>query len=183
MDTSHKPFSSHQQLFSELLSLTQSNSTGTLIINSNDSKMTRVVLEGGEITSITHNELKGLDALPVICAIKDGSYSFVDDLDLGTKQADLPGTDEILDMLKVEASFQSGSDKYDDLIGNVQFELTKHVGPIAGVLVEEYLDANGSPDSLDDFGIMLEKLSSKIPDTEKADQFTIDLMTKAKNKK
>ena len=180
MDEQDIPFDSHQQLYDELLKLTQTESSGTLIVNTNDGKMARFLIDKGLIHSIHHDEHNGVDTLPGLRAINGGNYSFIQGFEMDMDQPDLPDTTEILSMLKEEAQIQAGSGVYEQLIAEAQLELTKIVGPIADILVQDYLKAKGGPVSLDDFRSMLDELGSNITNEEKANQFIMELTEKAR---
>ena len=142
----------YQQLMNELKRLVESRSDGTLYIHSNCNHAVTYTLESGRITALYFGPRKGRKAIPLARDITGGSCHFEESAP-GRAPQDLPSTEEIMRLLlsseaapgatgdsQSKSSISSNTEDWSGVLERLQTVLTDHLGPIAGIILDESLE-------------------------------------------
>lgn len=93
------------KIIQELRRLYEEKHSGTLFITTGENHAVRFVIKDGSIASITYRTKHGLDAIPFIKKITDGTYTFASNhiflSSTGSGTVSMPSTSEIFRLLRV----------------------------------------------------------------------------------
>ncbi len=182
--TKHEhPLLSYRELISELKQLISERASGVMFISTNDNHAVHIGLENGEIVGCRYRFKRGLDALPLIMEIEAGRYSF-NSGPSGAADASLPPTDGLLRML-AESNMSKPTDKPIQGVSEISaapsiiaMELAHYLGPIASVIIEDYLEEVGTVRDSSALHKMIKSVASEITDDRKRDEFTESVLSK-----
>lgn len=93
------------KIIQELRRLCEEKHSGTLFITTGENHAVRFVIKDGSIAGITYRTKHGLDAIPFIKNITDGTYTFASNhiflSSTGSNAVSMPSTPEIFRLLRV----------------------------------------------------------------------------------
>jgi len=171
------PLLSYRELIVELQRLLSDRSVGIMFISTMDNHAIHIGVKKGQIIGCRFRFKRGADALPLILEMEAGRYSFTPGSP-GPADSQLPATEQLLDMLThtkqnspTDMPIQVAND-LTELPNIVSDELTRYVGPIAAVLVEDYLDESGPVRDSGALQKLITSMASEITDERKRDEFT-----------
>lgn len=177
------PLLSYRELISELKQLLSNRATGVMFISTLDNHAVHINLEKGTIIGCRFRFKRGLDALPLIMEMEAGHYSF----NLGAPgppDTALPPTDTLLQMLTntghntpADMPIQ-GVTEITEVPEIIAKELAMYLGPIASVIVEDYLDEIGPVRNSGTLQKLIKSVASEIADKRKRDEFTEAVINK-----
>jgi len=142
------------QMLDVLEDLIKKKQSGSLFITSEDSHFVTFGLEGGRIISVMYGPKRGVAALPLIAAVKSGAYRF-DAGGVTGKPQELPTTKQIVEMLRSGAPAEVPASRGAAQGGGISEAernfvcsqlkdlLAKHLGPIAGIVIDDALEEAG----------------------------------------
>ncbi len=154
-----------------------------MFISTLDNHAVHLGVDNGNIVGCRFRFKRGIDAMPMILEMEAGHYSFVQG-PTGPADGSLPATDELLEMLdNNELSTPTdlpiqGETNLSALPSIITGELTRYLGPIAAVLVEDYLDEVGPARDSGALQKMITSMASEIADITKRDEFTKAVLDK-----
>lgn len=174
----YQAYNTYNELIAALKSLCRARDSGTMYIATPDNQFARIVLKDGEIISLSFRTKNGAEALPLIRGIAGGRFKF----SAGQMSADeehmLPaGFDAMRLLVSDEVGAGGGADRAvpaDRMVRApkiIEQQLAEFLGPIAGIVCEEYLTKLGAPRSTTDLNDLLEALAREIGDPIKARRF------------
>ncbi len=163
---------SFDQLMDALAGYCGRRRSGTLFIVTADNHAARFVLDQGEIVTCNYSMKQGHDALPLLRNIKDCSYRFADDVFSAIGELPMPPTDKCLkylrgDPARTAPAAAAGSGALDIL----KEELTRAMGPVAGILLDGQLRAGGVPQTQADLSALIQRMAGQIGNAGKAQAF------------
>jgi len=147
MATNAHPLLPFQEILSEIKHLVATKSTGTVFITSQDNHAVQIGLDSGNVIGCRFRFKRGNDALPLIAAMEAGRYSFANASYSGEDASLPPTTDMLLQ------------------------ELALCLGPIASILIDDYLQDEGAVDSPKELQKMILTLADEIDDPKRRDEF------------
>ncbi|WP_260292593.1 DUF4388 domain-containing protein [Sedimenticola hydrogenitrophicus] len=176
MNSNQRTIVGFDKILEELKRLSGEKRSGTLFITTDDNHAARFVLEGGEVTSLGYRHYHGYDALPRIQKIRSGYYRFVDQGFMSMEEVPMPETSELLGLLQMDRGDEdnlgpAAADPSDETLATLRRELTVHIGPIAAILCEEYLQDHGKPADPAALARMIHHLAAEIGEPRKRDLF------------
>ncbi len=173
-----KGFISDGRLPYLLLNLYMKQLTGILFFKNPSNKLYRIYIEKGEIVSLTSQGEKDRVVLEHFLLERSGEYSFTKQPVSVIKSAFqiLPMSQILLDMglpkEKVEA--KPKADSNSKLFEAIRWELTKLIGPISSVIINDKLIEMGEIKDLfprERVTELLEKIIAEIPDEDRKKRF------------
>ncbi|MCP4126934.1 MAG: hypothetical protein GY753_07720 [Gammaproteobacteria bacterium] len=177
------PLLSYRELIAELKQLLSDQAVGVMFICTLDNHAVHLGVDKGNIVGCRFRFKRGADALPMILEMEAGHYSFVPG-PTGPADGSLPATDELLQMLDNSEQNTStdlpiqGETDLSALPTIITSELTRYLGPIAAVLIEDYLDEEGPARDSGALQKMITSMASEIADVKKRDEFTKAVLNK-----
>lgn len=151
----------YEQILAVLTDLCGSNRTGTLFITTSDRHAAWFVLQDGKIVSCNYSVKRGRDAIPLLKTIKAGSFRFANGVFGAIARDPLPPTEALLSEISptitgiatpvpdvsrsLATQAPAGVVKVGSLLAEMKKELLKHLGPIAEMLLDDYIDDHGMP--------------------------------------
>lgn len=168
-------------------------STGTLIVRSQDAHAAMFVLEKGILISLSFGRLRGADAVDELVKLDSGSCQF-NTLQLGHPQLGLPAVAEIIAMLRqsradapvaappkphgdstepstdrerrvaTDAPTLTAAYPEDAVVTCISKVLVDYLGPIASVLGRSMAKKRGGVRSAEDAESLIVALSAELPD-------------------
>lgn len=173
-----KGFISDGRLPYLLLNLYMKQLTGVLFFKNPSNKLYRIYIEKGEIVSLTSQGEKDKATLEQFLHEGSGEYSFTQQA-VSVVKSTLqisPMSQILLDMglpkEKVEARPKTGFNS--KLFEAVRWELTKLIGPISSVIINDKLIEMGEIKDLfprERVQELLEKIIAEIPDADRKERF------------
>lgn len=180
--SSEQSYNSLQALVGELASLCKEGASGTVFIATDDNRLVRMTLDGGEIRFISFQNKRGAAALNLMPQIKQGRLRFEEGVISGTPSADLPPTADTLRFLANPASSAAPSSPAATAATNrgssaitdkdravIETVLADYIGPMASIVCDEHLSG------AQDLQTALKKLAAEIQDPLQAEKFIADV--------
>lgn len=170
----------HDRLIAQLHSLCAAKRTGTMFIITAENHPAQVALREGEIVGLSYRLTRGPDALPAMKTFTAARYRFQDE---PVQPADpkLPPTSELLALLtpgpgaareRSQVEPTAGTGEADDRIRLlIERELTEFLGPMAGLICEEYLREATGLSSSQGVSRLVEAIAKEIGDPAKEAHF------------
>jgi hypothetical protein len=171
----------YPQLIAEIHRLSQEGQSGTIFITSNDGHLARIVLNKGDITSlIFDSKYRGHDAIPLLLTINSARIQFADGIFDRDQKIPLPSTKEIFHQLDENLHHRErekplSTPKFSEVVEYIRKALATHIGPVALIVCEEYLQNVGLIKSLDDAFAMIDALAPEIKHPEEEQAFKAKL--------
>ncbi len=154
-----------------------------MFISTEDNHAVHISLEKGKIIGCRFRFKRGLDALPLIMEMEAGFYSFNPGAP-GPSDTALPPTDALLQMLTntgldtpAEMPVQ-GDIELTEITNIIVTELARYLGPIASLIVEDYLDDIGPIHDSGSLQKIVNSAASEIADERKRDEFVKNVFSK-----
>ncbi|MES9964128.1 MAG: hypothetical protein ABW116_11350 [Candidatus Sedimenticola sp. 20ELBAFRAG] len=181
----HDHFTDHEALLKFLRHQYEIGNSGTLYITTDQNHSARFVINNGNIVSMSFRSKKGMQALPGLTAIESAKYSFsADSLTMNSDEY-LPATEQLLEMLhmpepdKAQGKANQGQSvraqierrSIATILTRIEDEYAMELGPIASLLIDDYINSQGAPEDKHGALLMVDSLSSEIDDIEKARKF------------
>ena len=155
--------------------LVETRSEGTLFIHSNCNHAVTFTLVSGRVTAVYFGPRKGRKAISLVREITGGRCRF-EDSGPGRVPQDLPSTGELMKLLLSDGAAAEGStvsqpenptganaEVWNRALKQLQTVLTDHLGPIAGIILEESLaELDGACVSDDRFYRLIDNLALNI---------------------
>ncbi|MBI5181917.1 MAG: DUF4388 domain-containing protein [Nitrospirae bacterium] len=173
-----KGFISDGRLPYLLLNLYMKQLTGVLFFKNPSNKLYRIYIEKGEIVSLASQGEKDKAILEQFLLESGGEYSFTQQAASAVKSVlQIPPMSQILlDMglpkEKVEA--RPKTDSNSRLFEAIRWELTKLIGPISSVIINDKLIEMGEIKDLfprDRLSELFDKIIAEIPDNDRKERF------------
>ncbi len=183
MTEQEHPLLSYRELLNELKQLLSKRTSGVMFISTLDNHAVQIGIKRGKIFGCRFRFKRGEEALPLIMAMEAGRYSFTPGPP-GLPDKSLPPTDTLLQIL---GNTKNNTPADMPIQGNTQLaavpaliatELAIYLGPIASILVEDYLEENGPVRDSGALKGMIIALASEIEDQGKRDEFTQHVLSK-----
>ncbi len=168
--TSRVPYG---EIVAALRDLCTARSTGTLFIATDDNHAVRIGVNHGQIVTLEAGDRRDEAAIPVLRAIKSGSYRFQQGRLFDSRAADKPPvTERLLAALEGGRPAPShpspaANDTLTQVREIVESEAVDVIGPIAGVLCAEHCAEVGDLHSLKQ---ALERIAVEIRDPDRAEE-------------
>ena len=182
--TEHEhPLLSYRELLGELKQLVSKRTSGVMFISTLDNHAVQISIDKGKIIGCRFRFKRGEEALPLIMDMEAGRYSFTPGPS-GTADKSLPPTGTLLQILdstnnKTPADMpMQGNTELAAVPALVATELALYLGPIASILVEDYLDEKGPVRDNGALKGMITSLASEIADQGKRNEFTQHVLSK-----
>ena len=181
------PLLKYQELIAEVHRLFTDKQTGTIFITTSDNHLVRLVLNKGEIVHLVYDtNHRSYDAIPLIRQIQAGRLQFAKGIFEAADEIPLPPTEELLYVLKGEAnhlvtssaSAKKVSSPFEELISEIKRTLSNHIGPVAGLICEEYIETTGGIQNLNAIDTMIDNVAREIGDPDVERLFKIKLKDK-----
>ena len=176
MATHEHPLLPSQEIFDEIRQLVAAKSTGTIFITSQDNHAVQIGLDNGDIIGCRYRFKRGKAALPLIAAMGAGRYSF-DSTNYVGEDSSLPPTANLLHILEGGSGSQamlvtSSTEKGGEEVATVLLqELALYLGPIASILIDDYLQDEGAIDTPDGLQRMIMTLADEIDEPGRKKEF------------
>lgn len=150
--------------------------SGTLFIVTADNHAARFVLDQGEIVTCSYSVKQGHDALPLLRDIKECSYRFADDVFSAIGELPMPPTDKCLKYLRGEAARTAtqrppAGKSVAAAVAIVREELTRLIGPVAGIILDNHVKKSGTPEDAAAVGALIDSMAGQIGNEAKARAF------------
>ncbi len=180
------------QVIAELQSLCAARRTGTLFIITLENHPAQVILREGEIVGLSYRLMRGPDALAPLQAFSAARYRFESE-SVQSADARLPATADVLAHLGAAAATVPGPPppafkpetgaapttrppaEAAEAIGRIRAvlerELAEFLGPMAGMICQEYLAAHPALGSPQDATKLVEAIAREIGDPAKEAHF------------
>jgi len=177
------PLLSYHELIEELKQLISERASGVMFISTIDNHAIHIGIDDGDIVGCRYRFKRGIDALPLIMDMEAGRYSF-NPGPPGTVDDNLPPTDGFIRMLadtdQAEPAQKpiQGNTEISTATSVITMELTQYIGPIATVIIEDYLDDVGPINDSGALHKMIKAVASEIADDGKRDEFTDHVLSK-----
>jgi hypothetical protein len=179
------PLLKYQELIAEVYRLFIEQQTGTIFITTSDNHLVRLVLNRGEIVHLVYDtHHRSYDAIPLVKQIQAGRLQFAKGIFEAADDIPLPPTEELLYVLKGEnnraiTSFsQKANSPFDEVISEIKRELSHHIGPVAGLICEEYIEKAGGIQNLNAMDTIIDDVAKEIGDPDVERLFKIKLKDK-----
>lgn len=170
----------HDQLIVELRALCAAKRSGTMFIITTENHAAQFVLRGGAIVGMTYRLLRGADALPFMKTFAGGRYRFQDET-IERTDPSLPSTLDLLALLISEPTAeiapppaQPSTDREavpERIRQLIERELAEFLGPMAGLICQEYLAQGANLASPKEISRLVEAIASEIGDPAKEARF------------
>lgn len=170
----------HEQLIAELRSLCAAKRSGTMFIITTENHTAQFILREGEIVGLSYRLIRGPDALPLMRTFEGGRYRFEGETFAQTDPR-LPATPDLLALLVPEHTAvmerppaqlaTSGGEAHDRIRLLIERELAEFLGPMAGLVCQEYLAQGSHLDSRKDVSRLVEAIAKEIGDPTKEGHF------------
>jgi hypothetical protein len=181
------PLLKYQELIAEIHRLFSEKQTGTIFITTNDNHLVRLVLNKGEIVHLVYDtNHRSYDAIPLLKKIQAGRLQFARGIFEAADEIPLPPTKELLYVLKgkggekdlVTYSPKKVAAPFDEVILQIKRALSNHIGPIAALICDEYIEKAGGISNFNAINALIDDVAKEIgePDTERL--FKIQLRDK-----
>jgi hypothetical protein len=164
----------YSELITEIHRLSSEKRTGTIFITSDDSHFMRIVLNDGEIICLVFDvKHRGYDAISRIQTIKSGKLQFVEGTFKTTQEISLPSTEEIFHKLYEDDDISTTQvpSNIEAIIKYIKKRLAIHIGPIAIILCDEYIEKVGTLETVGDVFAMLEVIAPEIENVKEQEKF------------
>lgn len=178
------PLLKYQELIAEVYRLFIDKQTGTIFITTSDNHLVRLVLNKGEIVHLVYDtNHRSYDAIPLIRQIQAGRLQFAKGIFEAADEIPLPPTAELLYVLKGEESHLTSAPKkansqFEEMISEIKRTLSNHIGPVAGLICEEYVETTGGIQDLNAVDTMIDNIAKEIGDPDAERLFKIKLKEK-----
>jgi hypothetical protein len=182
------PLLNYQELIAEVHRLFINKQTGTVFITTSDNHLVRLVLNQGEIVHLVYDtNHRSYDAIPLIRQIQAGRLQFAKGIFEAADEIPLPPTKELLYVLKgednnnlVTSPPKKTDSQFDEAISEIKRTLSSHIGPIAGLICEEYIETAGGIQNLNAVDTMIDNVAKEIGDPDAERLFKMKLKDKIK---
>ncbi len=164
----------YSKLIAEIRRLSLEKRTGTIFITSDDSHVVRMVLNEGQIICLVFDvKHRGYDAISFIKTIKSGKLEFAEGIFETTQEISLPSTEEIFQMLYEDDDISTTQvpSNIKEIIKYIKKGLAIHIGPIAIIVCDEYIEKVGHLETVGDVFAMLEVIAPEIENLEEQERF------------
>jgi hypothetical protein len=172
------PLLKYQELIAEIHRLFSEKQTGTIFITTSDNHLVRLVLNKGEIVHLVYDtNYRSYDAIPLLKKIQAGRLQFARGIFETAAEISLPPTQELLYVLKgkgEEKELLTYSPKkvdspFEEVIIQIKRALSNHIGPIAALICDEYIEKVGGINNLDAIDSLIDDVAKEIgePNTER----------------
>jgi len=172
------PLLKYQELIAEIHRLFSEKQTGTIFITTSDNHLVRLVLNKGEIVHLVYDtNYRSYDAIPLLKKIQAGRLQFARGIFEAADEISLPPTKELLYVLKgkgEEKDLLTYSPKkvdspFEEVIIQIKRALSNHIGPIAALICDEYIEKAGGINNLDAIDSLIDDVAKEIdePNTER----------------
>ncbi|NJO16627.1 MAG: DUF4388 domain-containing protein [Thioploca sp.] len=172
------PLLKYQELIAEVHRLFSERQTGTIFITTSDNHLVRLVLNKGEIVHLVYDtNHRSYDAIPLLRKIQAGRLQFARGIFEATDEIPLPPTEELLYVLKekgeekdiVTYSPKKVDSQFDKVIIQIKRALSNHIGPIAALICDEYIEKAGGISNINAIDALIDDVAKEIdePDTER----------------
>lgn len=172
------PLLKYQELIAEIHRLFAEKQTGTIFITTSDNHLVRLVLNKGEIVHLVYDtNYRSYDAIPLLRKIQAGRLQFARGIFETAAEISLPPTKELLYVLKgkgEEKDLLTYSPKkvdspFEEVIIQIKRALSNHIGPIAALICDEYIEKAGGINNLNAIDALIDDVAKEIgePDTER----------------
>lgn len=172
------PLLKYQELIAEIHRLFAEKQTGTIFITTSDNHLVRLVLNKGEIVHLVYDtNYRSYDAIPLLKKIQAGRLQFARGIFETAAEISLPPTKELLYVLKgkgEEKDLLTYSPKkvdspFEEVIIQIKRALSNHIGPIAALICDEYIEKAGGINNLNAIDALIDDVAKEIgePDTER----------------
>lgn len=171
----------YRQLLDELGQLCATQKTGTVMIATTDNALVRVLLDRGQIISLSVGSKSGADAVLLVRAIKAGRLRFSPGTTAGAREAEgLPPTDKLLAMLAgggaatpADAGRKAHAAATVDtaVLAQLEAALIEYLGPMGSLIWQEQLAAAGNPRDSSGLSRAIDAAAAQIGDTAKTQRF------------
>ncbi len=172
------PLLKYQELIAEVHRLFSEKQTGTIFITTSDNHLVRLVLNKGEIVHLVYDtNHRSYDAIPLLRKIQAGRLQFARGIFEATDEIPLPPTEELLYVLKekgeekdiVTYSPKKVDSQFDKVIIQIKRALSNHIGPIAALICDEYIEKAGGISNINAIDALIDDVAKEIdePDTER----------------
>ena len=176
----------YQTLIEVLRDLVSQRQTGTLFITSAEQHSAHFVLNNGTICAVGYRFKRGMAAVDAMRQMRAGSYRFEANIVCAKSTSDLPDAQRLLALLTdVEPATDAAAEQpvatrtepaatprqMAPFVALIQKQLTQHLGPVAEICCEDYLERTGGVHSLADLTDMVHTLSEEIADNDERREF------------
>jgi len=172
------PLLTYQELIAEIHRLFSEKQTGTIFITTSDNHLVRLVLNKGEIVHLVYDtNYRSYDAIPLLKKIQAGRLQFARGIFETADEIPLPPTKELLYVLSgngEEKNLLTYSSKkvdspFEEVIIQIKRALSNHIGPIAALICDEYIEKAGGISNLNAIDTLIDDVAKEIgePDTER----------------
>ena len=180
------PLLKYQELIAEVHRLFTDQQTGTIFITTSDNHLVRLVLNKGEIVHLVYDtNHRSYDAIPLIRQIQAGRLQFAKGIFEAADEIPLPPTEELLYVLRGEENHsvtssppKKADSQFDEVISEIKRTLSNYIGPIAGLICEEYIETRGGIQNLNAVNTMIDNVAREIGDPDVERLFKIKLKDK-----
>jgi len=186
--TETKNLVGYGQIYEALADLCLRKRTGTMFITTWDNHSARFILEDGLILSCHYSVKRGPAAIPLLKSIQAGTYRFADGVINIKSDHRLPPTNSLLNELRpphqdadlppaVNSPRPSASTsrppslEASPVLIAAKKELTRHLGPVAERIFQNYLRDNGMPTNNDQLSAFLTAMARQLGKASKARAF------------
>jgi hypothetical protein len=171
---------SYRQLLDELGQLCAAQKSGTVLIATADNVLVRVLLERGQIISLSVGTKCGVDAVPLVRTIKAGRLRFSAGTTTGARETEaLPPTDNLLALLAGAAGPADAARKTpataaaagSAVFAQLEAALVEYLGPMGSLIWQEQLAAAGNPRDSAALNRAIDAAAAQIGDPAKTQRF------------
>mgnify|MGYP003423083326 CR=1 FL=1 len=158
---------SYKQLLHELGQLCTRKQTGTALIATQENMLVRVILDRGQIISLTVGSKSGQDAIPLVRAVKAGRLRFSEGGATVAREAEaLPPTDKLLQLLGGNVGAVGAT-----VLTQIEDALIEHLGPMGSLIWREQLNAAADARTPAGLARAIEAAAKQIGDPGKIQRF------------
>lgn len=178
------PLLNYQELIAEIHRLFAEKQTGTIFITTSDNHLVRLVLNKGEIVHLVYDTThRSYDAIPLLKKIQAGRLQFARGIFEAADEIPLPPTKELLYVLRGKGEekdlFTYSSKKVDspfeEVIIQIKRALSNHIGPIAALICDEYIEKAGGIGNLNAIDALIDDVAKEIGESDTERLFKIQL--------
>ncbi len=170
----------HSGLIDAIRSLCLRKKTGTVLIATQDNQLARVLLENGDVIALACGTKHGLDAVPLIQQIQAGRVKFSES-NVGSRgEGPLPPSHELMQLLaegrrgagaQTPETRSISSSQIPAALKIIEAELVEFIGPMAGIVWQEYLGKAGKPLAVSGVVDLVNAVTKEIGDPAKIKRF------------
>jgi hypothetical protein len=170
----------YRQLLDELGQLCATQKTGTVMIATTDNALVRVLLDRGQIISLSVGSKSGADAVLLVRATKAGRLRFSPGTTAGAHETGaLPPTGKLLAMLAgggatpADAGRKAPAAVAVDtaVLAQLEAALIEYLGPMGSLIWQEQLAAAGNPRDSAGLARAIDAAAAQIGDPAKTQRF------------